>query len=311
MTRLDDAASRQLPIRRRAVSASASGRAAAVRLGRRLPSLSTPRIASISESETGASRGAVLRPRRRPATSAGWTRPSRRGPRAHGILSAERARARCSASSRACRASRDFLAGRRADWPGASADLSSQLDQPVHDRATDVGVGGRPRDRRARARRVGRCRSRLPGLTAHGLALAGIHRTGVEQPIGAHRRLQPLAGDQRPDGPRGRQRVGEPQLAADLGRGHVQHLAHLRPRGDGGQERVHPLQALRRSSRQSCPTAGRTSASAPRTHPVRRAVWRSAHGSIEQARTDPSDPLRSRRPRAGPVARPGRARSPR
>ena len=123
--------------------------------------------------------------------------------------------------------------------------LATELDQTVDHRPAEIGIRGSAR-RRAPGRGPSRGLrgARLAGLATHGLLLGRIDRPGVQQAVGALRGFEPLARDQGPDGPRRGQRVGEPQLPADLGRGDVEHLAHLRPLGRRGQERVHPLQAL-------------------------------------------------------------------
>ena len=120
--------------------------------------------------------------------------------------------------------------------------LATQVDHAIDDRSAEVRVAGGAvlRDDGRRRPRL----ARLAGAPPDRLLLAGFDRAGVEQPVRALRGLEALARDQRPHGARGREGVGEAEIAPDLGRRDLHHLAGLRPLGRSGEERVHPIEAL-------------------------------------------------------------------
>ena len=133
-------------------------------------------------------------------------------------------------------------------------DLASQLDQAI-DHARDRSRSTRAARRRRTRRRRGARLHGFPRAPPERLLLARLDRSRVEQPVGPLRRLEAPASDQRPHRPRRRQRVGEPELMADLGRRHRHHLADRRVAARGrGKEGVRPDRGSVRSSGQSCPT---------------------------------------------------------
>ena len=214
--------------------------------------LSTPRIASISESETPASRAGSSAFFARTVASTVRRFDSAISARASSSRTlSESERARLSASSRAWRASR---ASSRADRRAARISAASRpdFDQAIDHGATEVGVraGARLRTSRRRGTQTGRARA-----PSERLLLARLDGPAVEQPVGTLCRFEAPASDQRAYRSRCGQGIGEPELTADLGRRHRHHLADLVRRAASARK------ALTRSrlcsfTGPSCPTGG-------------------------------------------------------
>src|SRR5207247_2681433 len=71
-----------------------------------------------------------------------------------------------------------------------------------------------------------------------------LHRFRVQEPVRAVRGFEPPASDQCADRAGCGQRVGKPELPADLGRGLPKDVAHLDPARDGREEGVRPAQTF-------------------------------------------------------------------
>jgi len=129
----------------------------------------------------------------------------------------------------------------RAERPSEGPDLPTQLDQPVDDLTTQIGVR---RSARRTGRRPGGRACPLARLPRHLLAFPRLDRASVQEPVTPVHRLQPPPRQESADGPSGGEGLFDADLPAELGRGGLDEPTGGDPGRHRCQEGVRAVEAV-------------------------------------------------------------------